>query len=271
MTIERGVVNVNGARLAYECPGDGPAVAFIHGFTLDRRMWDDQFALFSERHRVLRHDLRGFGESSLPITSEANTHGADLAALLDRLGIEHVALVALSMGGWIAIEFAQTYPERISALVLVDSTVRGFEYGPVQAATLERLYQLGREGRLAETKADWLQAPLFAYSQGLPAVKARLAEMVADYSGWHLQHDDPHPMLEPPSIPRLGEIAAPALVMVGEHDVDDFHVIADLLAERIPNARKIVLPHAGHMTNMDAPEAVNRAALAFLADAVPPA
>lgn len=78
-------------------------------------------------------------------------------------------------------------------------------------------------------------------------------------------------MLEPPSILRLGEIAAPALVMVGEHDVDDFHTIADLLAERIPNARKMVLPNAGHMANMDAPETANRAALAFLADAVPPA
>ena len=161
MAIERGATDVNGARLAYECSGDGPAVAFIHGFTLDRRMWDDQFALFSERHRALRHDLRGFGESSLPITSEAYTHGADLAALLDRLGIERVVLVALSMGGWIAIEFAQTYPERVSALVLVDSTVRGFEYGPVQGATLPA-WARGPPGRGESGVASGAAIRLFA-------------------------------------------------------------------------------------------------------------
>lgn len=268
MAVSRGVAQVNGARLTYESSGDGPAVAFIHGFTLDRRMWDDQAAVFSERFRVIRHDLRGFGESTPPTPGEPYTHVGDMAALLDQLGVERVALVALSMGGWIAIEFAQTFPERVSALVLVDATVRGFDYGPVQGETLERLYRLGREGLLAEAKADWLNAPLFAHSRTLPDVQARLAEMVADYSGWHLQNDDPHPALEPPSIPRLGEITAPTLVIVGEHDVDDFQAIANLLAARIPNARKLTLANAGHMANMDAPAAFNQAALAFLGEVV---
>jgi pimeloyl-ACP methyl ester carboxylesterase len=269
MAIDRGVASLNGARLAYEYSGDGPAVAFIHGFTLDRRMWDDQLPRFRERYAVLRHDLRGFGQSSLPAPGEAYTHPGDLAALLDHLEIERVALVALSMGGWVAIEFAQTFPERVSALVLVDSTVRGFAYGPVQGETIGRFFRLGSEGRLAEAKADWLNAPLFTYSRTLPAVQARLAEMVANYSGWHLRNDDPHPELEPPSIERLREIAAPALVVVGEHDIEDFHALADLLAERIPNARRLTLPNAGHMANMDAPEAFNRAALAFLAEVLP--
>jgi pimeloyl-ACP methyl ester carboxylesterase len=270
MAVARGVAEVNGARLAYECSGEGPAVAFIHGFTLDRRMWDDQAEPFSKRFRVIRHDLRGFGASSTPTRGGSYTHVGDLAELLDQLEVERVALVALSMGGWVAIEFAQTFPERVSALVLVDSTIRGFDYGPVQGETIERLYRLGREGRLAEAKTDWLNAPLFAHSRTMPAVQARLAEMVADYSAWHLQNDDPHPALEPPSIPRLGEIAAPTLVIVGEHDVEDFQTIADLLAARIPNARKLTLSDAGHMANMDAPAAFNQAVLAFLTEVPPP-
>jgi pimeloyl-ACP methyl ester carboxylesterase len=179
-------------------------------------------------------------------------------------------VIGLSLGGWVAHEFALTYPNSVSALVLVDSALRRYDYSPECAATIDAIYRLGGEGRLEEAKAGWLADPLFACSSRPPTVAPRLAAMVETYSGWHLQHDDPHPSLERPALERLPEIAAPTLVIVGEEDLPDFHAIADLLAARIPHARKLVLPGAGHMANMDAPDAFNAAVLDFLAASHPP-
>jgi pimeloyl-ACP methyl ester carboxylesterase len=119
-----GFAKINGAKLYYEVTGRGSPVALIHGFTLDRRMWDDQVAALALRHQVVRYDLRGFGRSSLP--SNAYSHVDDLQTLLNYLGIDRVALLGLSMGGAIALDFACAYPERLRAMLLADSTLRGF-------------------------------------------------------------------------------------------------------------------------------------------------
>src|SRR3712207_6073571 len=166
-------------------------------------MWDDQVPAFAARHRVVRYDLRGFGASSPPALGEPYTHADDLSALLTHLGIARATVVGLSMGGWVAQDFALAHPAALRALVLVDSYVRRYPFGPGLVGTLERLYRLGREGRLAEARAGWLAVPLFAGSHRDPAVAARLERIVADYSGWHLRHDDPHRPPAPPAIERL--------------------------------------------------------------------
>jgi pimeloyl-ACP methyl ester carboxylesterase len=265
VTTEPRIAAVNGTRLVYDEAGEGPPVVLVHGFTLDRRMWDDQMTAFAAHHRVVRYDLRGFGASAPPVAGAPYTHADDLQALLEHLGIERAAIVGLSLGGWVAHEFALTYPESLSALVLVDSALRGYSWGPETAATIDAIYALGADGRLDEAKAGWLADPLFACAGRAPEASARIAEMIADYSCWHLLQHDPHPPLVPPANERLHEIGAPTLIVVGEEDLPDFHAIADRLAGEIPDARKTVLPAAGHMANMDAPEAFNRVVLDFLA------
>ena len=265
MTSERGIAEVNGTRLVYEAAGDGPPVVLLHGFTLDMRMWDDQMPAFAARHRVVRYDLRGFGASAPFVPGEPYTHADDQRALMTHLGIGRAAVVGLSMGGWAALEFALTYPESVSALVLVDSALRGYPWSPSAAATIDAIYRLGREGRLDEAKAGWLADPLFACSGRTPAATARLAQIIADYPCGHLLQDDPHLPLDPPACERLHEIAAPTLVVVGEQDLPDFHHIAGRFAAEIPNSRTVVLAAAGHMANMDAPVTFNRAVLDFLA------
>ncbi len=269
MMVERGVAEVNRARLNFEVTGVGPPVVFVHGFTLDRRMWDDQVPAFAARHRVVRYDLRGFGASSNPTVGEPFSHADDLHALLGQLEIERAAVAGLSMGGWVAQEFALKYPESVSALVLVDSVLRGRPWDPEAAATLEAVFRLGSEGRLDEGKAVWLAAPIFACSRRIPAVAARLEQMVGDYGCWELLNELPHQPIDPPAIDRLPEIAVPTLVIVGEEDIPDFHEIADRFAAEIPGARTVVLPAAGHMANMDAPDAFNRVVLDFLASLDP--
>jgi pimeloyl-ACP methyl ester carboxylesterase len=93
-------------------------------------MWDDQFEAFAQHYRVVRYDARGFGKSAQP-GSEKYLHAADLMALLERLEIDRAAILGLSMGGGIAIDFALTYPEATRALVLVDSTLGGYRWSPV--------------------------------------------------------------------------------------------------------------------------------------------
>ena len=95
---------------------------------------------------------------------------------------------------------------------------------------------------------------------------SRLEQMVSGYSGWHFLNKDPIRNLEPSAIERLKEINIPTLIIVGEGDLPGCHEIADILNQKIRNARKIVLQGVGHMSNMEAPKEFNEAVLRFLAD-----
>lgn len=263
MRNHQGFAAINGARLWYESAGEGPPVVFVHGFTLDHRMWDDQWEPFAARHRVLRYDLRGFGASSLPDAPYAPED--DLAALLDWCGIARAAIVGLSMGGGVAVDFALSYPERVAALVPVDAAISGHQWSAEWNAQVGPVWQAGRAGDLAGAKARWLASPLFAPARAQATVAARLGAMVRDYSGYHWTARDPRRTIAPPAAARLAEIAAPTLVVVGERDIADFHAIAGRLVAAIPGARAMTIPGAGHMANMEQPVRFNTAVRAFLA------
>jgi 3-oxoadipate enol-lactonase len=263
MEPEQGIAEVNGARLWYEIAGEGTPVALVHGFSLDSRMWDDQFAAFAADHRVLRYDLRGFGASSVP--DGPYRHVDDLATLLNELGIAQAAIVGLSLGGMIATDFALTYPEMVTALVLVDSVLGGHRSSPEWDVAVIPVWKAGRAGDLATARTLWLVNGLFTPARRNPAVGTRLEQMVTEYSGWHWLHHDSGQGLEPPAAEHLGRITAPTLVIVGDQDLPDFLAVADQLAREIPGAQKIVLPNVGHMANMEASAAVNDALLRFLA------
>lgn len=264
MQIQTGFAEVNGTRLYYEVAGDGPALALVHGFGLDTRMWDDQFEAFAGRYRVLRYDARGFGKSALP-GDERYMHAADLKALLEQLGIGRAAILGLSMGGGIAIDFALTYPEAASALILVDSTLGGFRWSQAWEASYAPIPARGQAGDIAGAKRMWLAHAFFEPALANPAVGARLTQIVSDYSGWHWNHADPGRGARPPAAGRLGEIRVPTLVVVGERDLPDLHRTAEALHRGIPNAQKAILPGAGHIANMEAPQPFNEVVLSFLA------
>ena len=266
MPIHTGFADVNGTRLYYELAGAGHPLVLIHGFTLDIRLWDDQFEVFAQGYQVLRYDLRGFGKSAVP-TDAPYSHPADLHALLTHLGIDHAHLIGLSMGGGIAIDFAVMDPHRTAALIPVDAALlEGYAW--TKDAHWDRLCALAKapEAGLQAAKTFWLQHPFFVPACEQPAVAARLAAMVAAYSGWHLLHTDPAQGLNPPAIQRLGTLTAPTLVIVGERDVVDFQRIAEILVRSIPGAKKVVMPGVGHMANMEEPAQFHALVLAFLAD-----
>ena len=264
MNKQSSFAEVNGTRLYYEIAGSGDALVFLHGFSLDRRMWDDQFAAFAEHYRVLRYDLRGFGKSDVP-SEQSYGHEVDLKHLLEYLNIERAHVVALSMGGQVAVEFALQYPEMVRSLVLVDSGLAGVAFSAEWDAVTGVLWEIGRTLGISAAIQAWFEHPLFKATRENPAAWALVAQIVGEYSGWAFVSHDPAVSPQPPAAERLHLIAAPTLVLVGERDVPDFQRVADLLAQGIPNARKAVLPGVGHMSNMEDPAGFNALVLDFLA------
>lgn len=263
MQIDKGFADVNGTRLYYEMAGSGHPLILIHGFTLDTCMWDGQFEVFAQHNQVIRYDLRGFGKSTLP-TTEPYSHADDLKALMTHLGIESASILGLSLGGAVAVDFAVTYPEATDAFMPVDAAlIGGYEWleGRPSAGLREHAQQSGLE----TAKTFWLNHPLFEAAREQPAVAARLARMVERYSGWHMLNDDPVRIPAPPAVERLGTLDMPTLVIVGERDLFDFRRAADIIEERIPGAKKVVMPGVGHMSNMEDPERFNEVVLGFLA------
>jgi 3-oxoadipate enol-lactonase len=248
-------LQVPGGELYYEVEGDGVPVVLVHGHALDTRMWDDQLPALADVARVVRYDVRGFGRSTRDADTEYS-HADDLWRLADHLGIESAVLVGLSMGGRIVTEAALAARERVRALVLVASLLDGVPWDPDSERGMQAIGEGLRAGGLDAAKAAWLAHDFFAPAKRSPDVARRLAEMVAGYSGVNWTSTDPHGP-HPQSLGLLSAISAPTTVVAPELDVPCFREMSDLLASRIPGARKVAVPDAGHMVNMEAPEAVN--------------
>jgi pimeloyl-ACP methyl ester carboxylesterase len=147
----------------------------------------------------------------------------------------------------------------------VDSTLGGYRWSPAWEASYAPIPARRQAGDIASAKKLWLAHPFFEPAMANPAVAARLTQIVSDYSGWHWGNADPGRGARPPAAGRLGEIRAPTLVVVGERDLPDLHRTAEALQQGIPNAQKVILPGAGHMANMEAPQKFNEVVLSFLA------
>lgn len=240
--------------------GAGFPLVLIHGHTLDGRMWDTVAQHLAARYRVIVPDMAGHGQSGLAEQPAPLSH--DLAALLDGLGIERAAVCGLSLGGAVAINFALHFPERCAALVPVDAALFGYKFA--QWNSNRPYVAMAREQGLAPALEAWLRDPIFAPLMASPAGE-RLAAQVRAFSGatW-LGSAGPVVPPGPLDAARLADVLAPALVLVGELDLPDFHTIAGLLAAGIPGARLTVVPGAGHVLPAEAPEAFLAALEPFL-------
>ncbi len=255
----------------------GPAVVLIHGHSVDLRLWVEQVpGLSAAGYRVVRYDVRGHGRSMAPTTGYTwENYSADLRDLLDRLNVERPAaeglaldaahIVGLSMGGGIALQFALDSPARVLSLTLVDTTLPGFTYSKQYSRQIEELVAAVRaEGPRAAFERLWLTHPLFDGIRRFPDRFQRVREMVLAYPAAEYREGALPADYAPTVADRLHEITAPALVIVGESDIPDFRLTADLLAENLPNARKLVLPDCGHVPPLEQPQAFNDALIAFL-------
>src|SRR5580765_4418137 len=114
------VAKINGVTLSYRDTGAGMPVLFIHGHPFNQSMWDPQVVALSSKYRTITYDLRGYGASEVPAVEATTleTQATDIAAMLDHLHIDKAVIAGLSMGGQIAMAFAEQFPERLAGIVL---------------------------------------------------------------------------------------------------------------------------------------------------------
>lgn len=267
----QGFLPINGANLYYVDEGSGPAVTMVHAGVADHRQWDDQAAALAGAYRVIRFDLRGFGQSEAP-AGDARIW-EDLRGVLDALGVERTALMGCSMGGAAAIDFTVTYPERVGALITVGSGLSGSEHDvpPEQMAVFEEgeaAQKAGDEQRLNELEERIWQVGFARTPEQVSSEARRRFRAMNDNNNRRFFAGEGHDInwlsLDPPAAGRLGGLNIPTLVIVGSGDVASVVATADDIATGIPGARKAVMPNLGHLPNLDEPEAFNRMIQEFL-------
>ena len=235
----------------------GMPVIFLHAFPLNRTMWDGDIAglLNEQRYRLVSLDWRGFGESDAPGEGEISTMellAGDVVALMDHLGIEKAVVCGLSMGGYVAFACLRHYAQRIAGLIL--ASTRPSADPPERQANREEV------ARIAETQGTAAIADL------------QLPRLISDYTR---EHD---PLLEtrlrqminsatPPGIAAasrgmarradasdpLAGISFPPLVMSGQEDALIPLSETQSYAERIAGAQFVIIPNAGHLSNLEQP------------------
>ncbi|MCZ7617692.1 MAG: alpha/beta hydrolase [Myxococcota bacterium] len=274
MAAER-VVATDGVRLAVEAHGDGPPILFSCGYCTTRENFRPQVApLVAAGFRVLLWDYRGHGESDAPEQAHAYSMAQvldDLSCVLDwGAGVGGAAVLAgFSFGGLASLHFALRQPGRVRALMLLD-TGPGFKNPEAQARwraqtekTAAILEQRGFDGFLASRGAD----TAVGRHREAPAAIAAAAAIARQRVHGVAQFGRQVSGLAPSCIDELAQIEAPSLVLVGAEDTA-FLRAAEVLAARLPHARHVVIPDAGHVTTLEQPEAVTQALLDFL---LPPA
>jgi pimeloyl-ACP methyl ester carboxylesterase len=268
---------IDGRRVNVIELGSGPPVVFIHGLSGSWQNWLEQLPVFARDRRVIAFDLPGFGASQMPrekITIRG--YGRFVDALLDELGVSSAAVVGNSMGGFIGIELAIRFPQRIERLVLVSAAGLSIEYLRNERA----LAVLGAiENRLA-AYSGWLASRSDALARR-PGARRMIFGIVA-----HRPDRLPGPLVaeqvrgsgKPGFLPaldaltdypirdRLGEIACPTLIVWGAEDKLVPARDADEFARLIPNSRKVVWSQTGHVAMLERPEAFNALVQAFLAE-----
>jgi len=257
---------VNDIRIAYDDHGAGLPILFLHAFPLNRSMWDDQVrALLSEnRFRLVAPDWRGFGESD--ITAEVSTmemFADDLAALMDSLGIDAAILCGLSMGGYAAFAFLRKYPRRVSGLILADT--RPGADSPEARANRENVAILAETqgtGALADLQVPRLISDYTR--QHSPSVELHIRQMIDAATPQGVAAASRGMALRADSNDLLSTITCPALVLVGEHDVLTPPDLAQEYAAHIAGAQLVVIPGAGHLSNLEQPQAFLQAVNGFL-------
>jgi 3-oxoadipate enol-lactonase len=257
-------VESQGLRIHFEESGSGPPIILGHSFLCSGEMWGPQLPALGERFRVLNVDTRGHGRSARverPCTLYDLV--VDQLAVLDHLGIERAVWAGLSIGGMVALRAALTVPERVAALILLDTH-----------AGSERLHKRLKYRLMAMTVSALGTRPLLPAIAKLMFGRTTLASKQALVAEWR----EKFAAVDVPSVlriltalstrdsvvDRLGEIDVPALVIVGSEDRSLPPPCSRQIAAGLPAAALVEVPGAGHLSSLEQPAAVTGAMLDFL-------
>jgi len=243
-----------GVKIYYETRGEGEPLVFLHGFSLDRRMWNDQTEYFAGRYRVITCDARGHGLSDAPKTGYAREdRTTDLENLANFLGLNKFHLIGLSMGGGDALSYAIDRQERLFSLTLVGTVAAGWipskrfhDFGPIAK-------EEGKEAALCK----YMASTLSYYKNHNNSLGEVLSKIMLDFSGG--------PWLDPmkgkykkrDDLSHVEKLRIPLLIVNGQRDIF-FRPLAEKLHSLIESSHLEVIKDVGHMVNMEAPVEFNR-------------
>jgi pimeloyl-ACP methyl ester carboxylesterase len=242
--------------------GSGPAIVLLHGFSLDRTMWDEQRLALCTSHRVLAIDLPGHGASASMVGEHSPAR--EVLRCLDAVGIERAVVVGSSLGGSVAIDLALERPSVVRSVVLLDPILFGATTGPnpEQAA----LAEMAQAGDLEQARARWLARPSFEATLQNPRAAALLRAMLARYEGGHWLGRVRDEWLHAPHTERIPCIALPVSVVVGARGGPRGVAMARETARLWPGARLEVLDDTGHLVALESPDYLSQFLRSVLAD-----
>lgn len=254
--------DANGNRIYFEdTGGDGPPVILGHGFLMDADMFVHQVAALRDQYRVITWDERGFGRTEYD--GEPFTYwdsAADCLGLLDHLGIERAVVGGMSQGGFLSLRVALTAPERVRALILLDTQAgtEDPEVVPGYEGLRDTWLAAGPVDELVEAVAGLIISEPDASAEWIAKWKQQPNDYIAQPFATLMSRED--------VTDRLGEITCPALVVHGTEDVSISMDKAETLSAGLLGSQGVVKVGGAHAANLTNPEPVNDAILAFLAD-----
>lgn len=243
-------VQVAGGQLHVRCAGDGPLVIFLHGWTLDWRIWLPQMALLGVR--MVMPDRRGFGRSTAP-PCLALEHD-DVIKIAEHFGAKNFALVGLSQGAAVALDTARSHPDRVKAMCLIGAPLHHLVHEPSDAPEIDRaaFAKLVRAGQLNDMMTQWTRHPL---TQVASAGRKALQHILADYDGRdQLVDQDPLAF----TTQDIASLSMPLLAIAGAHDSDWRKQVAHYIGGHVHHGQTEIIADAGHLANVDQAVSVNR-------------
>lgn len=249
-----------------EVRGKGPAVLFIHGVGLDRRMWAEQLQALGATHTVVTYDLPGHGADAGNDSADnidLDGYVADLAGLMDKLGCARAVLVGAAFGGAVARRFAIRHPDRVAALALLSQIAR--RSAAASRSVLERYRSAAEEGIeviLEPALERWLSADFrLRHPQAGDLVRdmvmrTRRQSFLQAYKVFATTDEE--------LAGEANRINCPALLVSGEDDMNSTPADSHALAMVMPEAEVVILPRVRHLISIEAPERLNLELLRFL-------
>ncbi len=254
------IADINGQRIAFEdTGGDLPALIFSHGFLMDRTMFEAQVNDFSDRYRCVCWDERGFGDTPATGPFSYWDSADDVLALMDHLGIEKAVLAGMSQGGFLSLRAALRAPERVRALVLIDSGVH------VDPPEVLAGYQQMMDHWMSDAPLGEVGENVAGLIIGEPELMKKWIAIWESRDRYSLKFPSETLLTRDDITDRVADITCPVLIVHGEEDQAIPIETAEVMAEKFPDCRGLVrVPGAAHAANMTHPDIVNPAIEEFL-------
>jgi 3-oxoadipate enol-lactonase len=255
-------LRVNGVELYYEDVGSGPqTIVFAHGLLWSCRMFDAQIVALKDRYRCVSFDFRGQGQTEVTKGGyDMGTLYEDAAALIEALNLAPCHFAGLSMGGFIGMRLAARRPELLRALILVETSA-----DPEPAANIPRYRQLGMVARYIGLRPVAGRVMPILFGRTFMTDPARAADRklwqqrMAGNDKQGVKRALNGVIERKPIYEDLGRIALPTLILVGDEDVATVPAKAQRIHEAIAGSRLVTIPHAGHTSGVEQPQAVTSA------------